>query len=63
MITREDLNRIKVEKGDKISEAYLDENKNLVRIVDGEKIIQIEEKTEADKRKNEAINLWRMMGN
>ena len=63
MITREDLNRIKAEKGDKISEVYLDENKNLVRIVDGEKIIQIEEKTEADKRKNEDINLWRMISN
>ena len=60
MITNDDLNRIKAEKGDKISEAYTDENNNLVRIVDGKKIVQIEEKTEADRRLNEAINLWRM---
>ena len=60
MITRDDLNKIKAEKGDKISEAYRDENRNLVRIVDGKEIEQIEEKTEADRRKNEAINLWRM---
>lgn len=60
MITRDDLNKIKAEKGDKISEAYIDENRNLVRIVDGKKIVQIEEKTEADRKLNEAINLWRM---
>lgn len=42
MITRDDLNKIKAEKGNKISEAYRDENRNLVRIVDGEKIIKIE---------------------
>ena len=60
MITREDLNKIKAEKGDKISEAYIDENRNLVRIVDGKEIKQIEEKTEADRILNENINLWRM---
>ena len=38
MITRDDLNKIKAEKGNKISEAYIDENRNLVRIVDGKKI-------------------------
>ena len=37
-----------------------DENRNNIRIVDGKKIIQIEEKTEEDRRLNEAINLWRM---
>jgi hypothetical protein len=60
MITRDDLNKIKAEKGNKISEAYIDENKNLVRIVDGKEIKQIEEKTEADRILNENINLWRM---
>lgn len=43
-----------------ISEAETDENGNLIRIVDGKKIIQKEEKTEADVRFNEACNLWRM---
>lgn len=60
MITIDDLNKIKAKKGDKISDAYIDENKNLVRIVDGKKIIQIKEKTEDDRRINETINLWRM---
>ena len=60
MITRDDLNKIKAEKGNKISEAYTDENNNTVRIVDGKKIVQIEEKTEADRMLNESINLWRM---
>ena len=60
MITRDDLNKIKAEKGDKISEAYIDENGNQVRIVDGKEIKQIEEKTEADRILNENINLWRM---
>lgn len=60
MITRDDLNKIKAEKGNKISEAYRDENRNLVRIVDGKEIKQIEEKTESDRILNENINLWRM---
>jgi len=60
MITIDDLNKIKAEKGNKISKAYIDENRNLVRIVDGKEIKQIEEKTEADRILNENINLWRM---
>jgi len=44
----------------KIGRAYIDEYGNLVRLVDGKKIIQIEEKTEKDVRLNNAINLWRM---
>jgi hypothetical protein len=60
MITGDDLNKIKAEKGNEISEAYRDENGYLVRTIEGKEIKQIEEKTEADKRLNEAINLWRM---
>jgi len=44
----------------KISEAYIDENGNLIRKVDGVEIRQIEEKTDRQKRLNNAINLWRM---
>ncbi len=44
----------------KISEPFRNENGTLIRKVDGVEIIQIEEKTEADRKKNEAINLWRM---
>lgn len=43
-----------------ISDLQKDENGNDIRIVDGKKIIQIEEKTEEDRKLNEAINLWRM---
>jgi hypothetical protein len=43
-----------------ISDLQKDENGNDIRFVDGKKIIQIEEKTEADKELNRAINLWRM---
>jgi len=43
-----------------ISELQKDENGKDFRFVDGKKIIQIEEKTEADRKLNEAINLWRM---
>lgn len=43
-----------------ISYLQKDENGNDIRIVDGKKIIQIEEKTEEDRRLNNAINLWRM---
>jgi len=60
MITRDNLNKIKAEKEHLISDPYKNENNNLVRIVDGKEIIQIEEKTEADRRLNESINLWRM---
>ena len=44
----------------KISEAYNDENGNLIRKVDGVEVIQIEEKTERQKRLNNTINLYRM---
>lgn len=44
----------------KISEAYNDEDGNLIRKVDGIKIRQIEEKTDRQKRLNNSINLWRM---
>jgi len=43
-----------------ISELQKDENGNDIRFVDGRKIIQIEEKTDEDRRLNNAINLWRM---
>jgi len=43
-----------------ISDLQKDENGNDIRFVDGKKIIQIEEKTEKDRKLNEAINLWRM---
>ena len=43
-----------------ISELQKDENGNDIRFVDGKKIIQIEEKTDEDRRLNNAINLWRM---
>ena len=43
-----------------ISELEKDENGNCFRIVNGEKIIQIEEKTENDIELNIDINLWRM---
>jgi hypothetical protein len=43
-----------------ISDSYRDEDNRLVRTVDGKEINQIEEKTQSDIDKNEAINLWRM---
>jgi hypothetical protein len=43
-----------------ISELQQDENGNDIRIVNGKEIIQIKERTEEDRRLNEAINLWRM---
>ena len=43
-----------------ISELQKDEDGNDVRFIDGKKIIQIEEKTDEDRRMNNAINLWRM---
>lgn len=55
-----DLDRVKAEKEYLISDAYKDENNNLIRIVNGKKTIQIEEKTEADKEFNIAANLFRM---
>lgn len=44
----------------KIGKDYRDEEGNLTRKVDGVEIKQIEEKTEEDRRLNNAINLWRM---
>lgn len=43
-----------------ISELKQDENGNDIRIVNGKEIIQIKERTDEDRRLNEAINLWRM---
>jgi len=56
----QEFDKIKQEKSHLISDAERDENGNLIRYVDGKKIIQSEEKTDADKRFNEACNLWRM---
>ena len=44
-----------------ISDLQIDENGNQVRIVDGKKIIQIPENSIEDVKKNELINLWRML--
>jgi len=43
-----------------VSDLRIDENGNQVREVGGQKIIQIEEKTEADRKRNESINRWRL---
>lgn len=43
-----------------ISELETDESGSQFRMVDGQKIGQIEEKTEEDRKLNYAINLWRM---
>lgn len=56
----EEFDKIKEEKSHLISEAERGENGRLIRYVDGKKIYQSEEKTEADRRFNEACNLWRM---
>jgi hypothetical protein len=57
--TQEQLSELKVNEH-LISELQKDENGNDIRLVDGKKIIQIEEKTDEDRRMNNAINLWRM---
>jgi hypothetical protein len=57
--TQEQLSELKVNEN-LISELQQDENGNNIRFIDGKKIIQIEEKTEEDRRMNNAINLWRM---
>lgn len=44
----------------KIGEAKVNEEGCLTREVNGVEIIQIEEKTTEDVKKNMAINLWRM---
>ena len=56
----QEFDRIKEEKSHLISDAERDENGRLIRYVDGKKIYQSEEKTESDRRFNEACNLWRM---
>jgi len=43
-----------------ISDLQQDENGNNIRIVGGKKIIQMEERTEADRQLNNTINLWRL---
>ena len=47
----------------KIGKKYRDEQGNLIRKVDGVEIIQIEEKTENDRRLNKIINIWRTRSN
>ena len=56
----EQFEKLKETKSHLISEAFRDEKNELIRNVGGKEIKQIEEKTEADRRLNEAINLWRM---
>ena len=60
MITLSEFDDIKSKKQNLISDAYRGEQNQLLRNVDGKEIIQIEEKTQADRDMNEAINLWRM---
>ena len=60
MIEKKLIEEVRAEKGHLISESFRDEKNQLVRNVAGKKIIQIEEKTQADRELNEAINLWRM---
>jgi len=43
-----------------ISELKKDENNNNIRVVNGQEIIQIEEKTQEDIDLNYRINIWRM---
>lgn len=45
-----------------IGELQFDENGQPFRIINGKKIIQIEETTEDAKKKNEAINAYRASG-
>ena len=47
-------------KKDKISDPYRNKEGLLIRKVDGIEIVQIEEKTEYDRRFNSYVNLWRM---
>ena len=57
--TQEQLNELKRNEH-LISDLHKDENGNDIRIVNGKEIIQIEEKTDEDRRLNNFINLWRM---
>lgn len=43
-----------------IKESYTDEKGNLIREVNGKKIIQVKEQTQKDIDFNERCNLWRM---
>jgi|TARA_R110000744_G_scaffold312476_1_gene419839 hypothetical protein len=56
----EQFDKLKETKSHLISDAFRDEENQLIRNVEGKDIKQIEEKTEADKKLNQAINLWRM---
>lgn len=57
--TQEQLNELRRNEH-LISDLHKDENGNDIRFVNGKEIIQIEEKTDEDRRLNNAINLWRM---
>lgn len=57
--TQEQLNELRRNEH-LISDLQKDENGNDIRIVNGKEIIQIEEKTDEDRRLNNFINLWRM---
>jgi hypothetical protein len=57
--TQEQLNELRRNEH-LISDLYKDKNGNDIRFVNGKEIIQIEEKTDEDRRLNNAINLWRM---
>jgi hypothetical protein len=57
--TQEQLNELRRNEH-LISDLQKDENGNDIRFVNGKEIIQIEEKTDEDRRLNNAINLWRM---
>jgi hypothetical protein len=57
--TQKQLSELKINEH-LISELHTEEGGCQFRMVDGKKIIQIEEKTEEDRRMNNAINLWRM---
>ncbi len=57
--TQEQLNELRRNEH-LISDLHKDKNGNDIRFVNGKEIIQIEEKTDEDRRLNNAINLWRM---
>jgi hypothetical protein len=57
--TQEKLNELRRNEH-LISDLHKDKNGNDIRFVNGKEIIQIEEKTDEDRRLNNAINLWRM---
>lgn len=60
MIEKKQLEEVKAEKGHLISDSFRDEQNQLVRNVDSKRIVQKEEKTEADRQFNIAANLFRM---